>query len=86
VNRVIKIHGVAKCIHITKNTSWMNPFRVGHDGSQYKVMGMFRQYAEWRLSIQPDWLDPLKGKDLYCNCEEVLCHGDVIIELLNRRG
>lgn len=46
---------------------------------------LFREYAESRLSNEPDWLAPLRGKDLYCFCPEGSpCHGDVLLELANR--
>ena len=50
-----------------------------------KSLELFRQYAEERLEQEPEWLDPLRGKDLYCWCKEGKpCHGDILIELANR--
>lgn len=49
----------------------------------------FRKYAEWRLSVEPTWLDPLRGHDLACWCplvdkdgNPVPCHADVLLELV----
>lgn len=50
-----------------------------------KSLALFRQYAEERAAREPEWLEPLRGKDLYCWCPEgASCHGDILIELSNR--
>lgn len=42
----------------------------------------FRVYALERLAREPDWLRPLRGKDLSCWCFPALCHAEVILELI----
>jgi len=46
---------------------------------------LFRRYAEERLQREPEWLDPLRGRDLACWCRRLdeLCHADVLLELAN---
>jgi hypothetical protein len=46
------------------------------------VLYHFRFYAIDRLTREPDWLEPLRGKRLACWCAPLWCHGDVIVELL----
>lgn len=47
---------------------------------------MFAQYAKHRLAEEPDWLEPLRGKDLVCFCKEgEACHADVLLALANGR-
>ncbi len=70
-------------MRIDRGTRWGNPFVVGVDGDRFKVVELFEQYAKWRLSIQPDWLKPLKGKNLACWCTPLRCHGDVLLRLAN---
>lgn len=80
---------------VTRPGPFGNPFRLGDDcptcGPPIKldtpelVVHAFREYAEARLVVEPGWLDPLRGKDLYCFCAAgAACHADVLIELANR--
>lgn len=44
----------------------------------------FRRYAEWRASVEPTWLDPLRGHDLACWCPlDQPCHAGVLLRLAN---
>lgn len=44
----------------------------------------FRAYCEKYLDIDPQWLEPLRGKDLACWCKEgAPCHADILLELAN---
>ena len=71
-------------VDIMRGSRWGNPFIVGPDGTREEVVELYRKYAEWRLGVQPDWLDPLVGKDVVCCCKPELCHGDVLVELLQK--
>jgi hypothetical protein len=64
---------------------WGNPFIIGADGDRSRVIAKFREYAKWRLSREPNWLEPLRGKDLACYCSPNPCHGDVILQLLQEQ-
>lgn len=45
---------------------------------------LFRDYASIRAKRHPEWLAPLKGKDLACWCKEgATCHADILLELAN---
>lgn len=48
-----------------------------------KAVEWFKEYAKERLKIEPDWLLPLRGKDLVCWCAPLPCHADVLLELAN---
>lgn len=43
----------------------------------------FERYAAWRLGIEPNWLELLRGKNLACWCKGEPCHADVILRLAN---
>ena len=44
---------------------------------------LFKSYAKARLQAFPNWLEPLRSKDLLCFCPEgEACHGDVLLELI----
>ena len=69
-------------VYVGRPTVWGNPFN-GKD--RIKNINDFRVYALKRLSKDPKWLDPLKGKDLVCWCAPNDCHADVILELIENQ-
>lgn len=70
-------------ILVDRRTVWGNPF-VMHDESQRdEVCEKFEQYAVNRLANQPDWLAPLRGKDLACWCTPKRCHAETLMRLAN---
>lgn len=73
-----------------------NPFVVGIDGQRGKCVDLFR---EWLLTGENfgcfgatedrrQWilnnLEELRGKKLGCFCSPNKCHGDVLVEILNK--
>ena len=71
---------------VDRTTQWGNPFIIGRDGTHEQVVGKFKIYALDRLRHQPDWLEPLRGKDLVCWCAPESCHADVLLHLANDRS
>jgi hypothetical protein len=64
-----------------------NPFRVGRDGSRDEVIEKFRTYFYERIGKDPVFkaeVLKLKGKRLGCFCSPLRCHGDIIVEYLER--
>jgi hypothetical protein len=64
-------------------SKWGNPFEIGRDGTRAEVIEKYRQ---WILD-QPELLaqlHELKGKTLGCWCSPLPCHGDVLVELIDR--
>lgn len=52
---------------------------MGADGAVYH----FRLVALDRMMREPDWVTPLRGKDLACWCPlDRPCHADVLLELV----
>jgi len=72
-------------VYVGRPSKWGNPFRMRvFTDSQYKeAVGYFRGYAKDRLKQEPDWLEPLRGKDLVCWCVPHPCHAEVLLELVN---
>lgn len=81
-----KIAFPATAQRIDRSSPWGNPFFIGIDGSRAEVCRLFDAYARWRLKVQPDWLEPLRGKDLICWCAPEQCHGETILRLLDKKG
>lgn len=72
-------------IRIDRGTEWGNPFVMRSDtiAERKRVCDLYEQYAIWRLSVEPDWLEPLRGKHLICWCAPRRCHGDTLLRLAN---
>lgn len=70
-------------IIVDRRSRWGNPFILGEDGTRDEVCDLFEVYAEWRLTVQPRWLKPLCGKNLYCWCVPRRCHADALLRLAN---
>ncbi len=50
-----------------------------------QAVTLFHAYAKARLRVEPEWLAPLRGKDLACYCQPgEPCHADVLLDLANR--
>ncbi len=76
----------SNAMYVGRPTRWGNPY-VPKDSSikaREEVIEQFRVYAEQRLKREPDWLEPLRGKDLVCWCAPLPCHADILLELANR--
>lgn len=49
-------------------------------------LDLSRDYATHRAKRHPEWLAPLRGKDLACWCKEgEPCHADILLELPNQQ-
>jgi hypothetical protein len=75
-------------IIVTRPGRWGNPYVVPPKSPPEVIITAverFAVYAEARLTREPDWLDPLHGKDLACWCAEdaPACHADVLLRLAN---
>ena len=70
-------------VRIDRGTDYGNPFIMYGESKRDEVCDQFEQYARWRLSIQKDWLKPLRGNNLACWCAPKRCHGDTLIRLAN---
>ncbi len=69
-------------IYIGRGSKWGNPFIIGRDGNREEVIRKYREYI-----MQSDLLndlEELRGKVLGCFCKPKACHGDVLVELLER--
>lgn len=73
-------------IYIGRGTPFGNPFKSGKDGTRSEVIALYREWL--RLQLQDDEFKAmflkLRGKALGCHCKPKACHGDVILEELDR--
>lgn len=79
-------------LRVTRPSRWGNPFKVGQpnlvDGQPITgedALRFFEKLVEIRLARQPEYLEPLRGKDLACFCSlNSECHADILLKYANR--
>ena len=70
-------------VDISRPSKWGNPFKIGQDGNRKTVV---KKHKKWILQ-QPDLMNSLHelvGRKLGCHCWPKLCHGDNLIELIEK--
>lgn len=72
-------------IKVDRGSDWGNPFVMQKDtqAERDRVCDLFEQYAKWRLTVDPDWLEPLVGRNLACWCAPKRCHAETLLRLVN---
>ncbi len=82
--KIVNRHDEPYDIYIGRGTVWGNPFVVGKHGTRDEVIEMYREWlaGQWDLIER---LDELRGKVLGCSCKPKACHGDILVELVDRR-
>lgn len=71
-------------LYIGRPSKWGNPFVIRRDGSRADVIAKYRAWIVAQPALM-NALDELRGRDLVCWCAPLACHGDVLIDLANRR-
>ena len=70
-------------VRIDAGSDWACPYRVGEDGTRPQVVAKFAAYVRTRPDLL-DRLDELRGRRLACWCPPLPCHGDVLVDLVER--
>jgi len=82
-------------VYVGRPSVWANPFlydrtRVHSPKVLQGVMDVYRLHIQHLVEQDPDFLEPLRGKNLACWCpltypkwEKVYCHADVLLEMAN---
>ena len=81
---------------VDRRSKWGNPFKLGkhkcdhpdcvnhvYDISRETALTAYRNWLRGMLRVEPDFLEPLRGKRLGCWCKPLDCHADVIAEWLD---
>ncbi len=64
-----------------------NPYHIGKDGNRDEVVAEYKKYFLDRMNNDVEFallIQGLRGKKLGCFCSPKLCHGDIIVEYLER--
>ncbi len=72
-------------VYIGRPSKWGNPFEIGKDGTRKEVIEKYRKYILLNKDLMNS-LHELEGKVLGCWCKPQACHGDVLVELVEKKG
>jgi hypothetical protein len=70
-------------VYIGRGSKWGNPFIIGKDGDRTAVISKYRDYLDKNDSLLNS-LSELKDKTLVCFCKPQACHGDVLVEYMEK--
>ena len=68
-------------VYIGRPSKWGNPFSIGRDGTREEVVAKYEKWIRGKTDLMNS-LHELKGKVLGCWCSPKLCHGDILIKLV----
>ena len=75
-------------VYIGRGSKWGNPYKIGGAESRASVIRLYEdrlyQTVEGRELLGN--IEELRGKTLVCYCKPQACHGDVLVNILNRIG
>ena len=84
ITKVVNIKTGAKYdIFIGRPSKRGNPFRIGRDGTREDVLLKYENYLLYNPKLMSE-IEELHGKVLGCLCKPLPCHGDVLIEILEK--
>lgn len=69
-------------VYIGRPSKWGNPFVIGQDGGRLEVINKYRQWILSQPNLIRDLIE-LEGKILGCWCKPKICHGDVLVNLVD---
>ena len=73
-------------VYVGRPSKWGNPFKVNDYGLE-QALRNYRVWLQQKLIEEPDFLEPLRGKDLVCFCPvDEACHADIIIEFIEKEN
>ncbi len=77
----------AGAVYVGRPSKWGNPFIIGKHGDREGVIAKYRERITYCIKVNPRLYDlsELRGKDLVCWCHPQPCHGDILLELANKK-
>lgn len=75
-------------VNIGRPSRWGNPYiiNVKQGRDRATVIRLYKEWLMYQLRKDTTFLEPLRGKHLYCWCKPQACHGDMIIDILYNIG
>jgi len=76
-------------VYVGRPSKWGNPYLI-KPRSQFtreQAIETYENYIKRVLVDHPDFLEPLKGKDLACWCPlDKPCHADILLKFLKEQN
>ena len=69
------------------SSNFANPYKIGKDGTREEVLTKYKEYITKKLENNNTLLNELlslKGKTLGCWCCPELCHGNILLDLIDK--
>ncbi len=79
--KVVNVRFESYDVYIGRPSKWGNIFMIGQDGTREQVVKKYENWIRNKPKLMKE-LSELKGKRLGCYCSPRLCHGDVLIKIL----
>ena len=73
-------------VYVGRPTRWGNPWPMSDESKRGEVCDKYETYATLRAQAEPEWIAPLKDKDLVCWCAPLRCHADTLLRLANKEA
>ena len=82
---VVNLRNEPYDIRISRGSKWGNPFKMKNSSDQerQRVIAAYREYLLKSPKLLNS-LSELKGKRLGCFCKPKACHGDILVELVEK--
>jgi hypothetical protein len=72
-------------VYIGRGSRFGSPYSIGIDGDREEVIRKYRyDFERGYLKASKEEVLALKGKVLGCHCKPFACHGDVLVEFINK--
>lgn len=81
--RVVNLYKEKYDVYIGRGSIWGNPFIIGKHGNRKQVIEKYKNYILNDAYLMSQ-LYTLKGKVLGCFCKPKECHGDILVELVEK--
>lgn len=70
--------------YIGRGSPHGNPFVIGRDGNRASVLAKYRIHLDEHPELVEQARKELTGRVLGCFCKPKACHGDILIEFMER--
>ncbi len=84
MTKVVNCYRESFDVYIGRPGKWGNPFKIGPNGTREEVIAKYRAWVVQQPELMGS-LYKLEGKVLGCYCKPLACHGDVLVELINKQ-
>lgn len=83
--KIVNVEDEEFDVYIGRGTKWGNKFIEGVDGTREEVIALYEQWFLDSPWLHGDAIRELQGKVLGCHCKPKLCHGDILVNFVERR-